>query len=91
MVSSRDCTLATFRGALDVLDAIARIKRSDAILCDACNGRISDRLFARWGWVPHTSDRRHRNFIKRFYGEYGEADGSRDHHPTLTPEWIGSR
>ncbi len=70
MVSSRDCTLATFRGALTVLDDIARIKRSDAIVCDACNSRISDRLLARWGWEPHTSDRRHRNFIKRFYGAY---------------------
>jgi hypothetical protein len=70
VVSSRDCTLATIHGALVVLDEIARIKGSDALVCDACNGRISDRLLARYGWEPHTSDRRHRNFIKRFYGEY---------------------
>ncbi len=70
VVSTRDCTLATFHGALVVLDEIARIKGSDAIVCDACNRRISDRLLARWGGEPHTSDRRHRNFIKRFYGVY---------------------
>ncbi len=70
MASTRDCRLATFHGALVVLDEIARIKRSDAIVCDACNRRISDRLLARWGWEPHTSDRRHRHFIKRFYGHW---------------------
>ena len=73
VVSTRDCTLATFHGALEVLDEIARLKRSDAIVCDASNGRISDRLLARWGWEPHTSDHRHRHFIKRFYGAYPRA------------------
>jgi hypothetical protein len=70
MVSTRDCRYATAYGALAVLDEIARIKRSDAILLDACNRRISERVLARWGWEPHTSDRQHRNFIKRFYGVY---------------------
>ncbi len=73
MVSTRDCRLATFRGALTVLDEIARIKDSDAIVCQACNPRISDRLLVRWGWEPHTSDRRRRNFIKRFYGVYPQS------------------
>lgn len=70
VVSYRDATLATFRGALQVLDAIARIKGSDAIVCDAANLRISDRLATRWGWAPHCPSRWHRNFIKRFYGNY---------------------
>ena len=34
---------------------IARLKGSDAILCDASNLRISDRLLARWGWTPHAA------------------------------------
>lgn len=75
VISYRDATLATFRGALAVLDDIARIKRSDAIVCDAANLRISDRLAARWGWEPHCPSRWHRNFIKRFYGEYGGGGG----------------
>lgn len=68
--SERGAALADFRGALDVLDEIARIKGTDAILCDAANARISDRLLARWGWAPHKPQRWHRNYIKRFYGEY---------------------
>ena len=70
VLSHRDGTLATFRRALTVLDEVARLKRTDAILCDAWNWRISDRLAARWGWEPHKPQRWHRNFIKRFYGVY---------------------
>ncbi len=70
VISTRESTLATFRGALGILDDLARLKRSDAILCDVATGRISDRLLARWGWEPHTAGRRHRQFIKRFYGSY---------------------
>lgn len=75
IVSARDTTLHTSRGALTVLEEIARIKRSDAILCDASNMRISDRLLARWGWEPLQSGRWHRNHIKRFYGDYPQASG----------------
>lgn len=70
--SRRDTSFASFRRALQVLDDVARLKRSDAILCDAWNLRISDRLFARWGWEPHKPQAWHRNFIKRFYGVYPE-------------------
>jgi len=67
VVSSQDCTLATFRKSLKVLDEIARIKKSDALLTDAANGRISDRLATRWGWEAHCPSRWHRHYIKRFY------------------------
>jgi hypothetical protein len=73
IVSHRDCTLATFHRALEVLDEVARVKRSDALLCDVWNLRISDRLLARWGWEPHKPQRWHRHFIKRFYGTYPNA------------------
>jgi hypothetical protein len=73
VVSSPDAGLATSRRALAVLDEIARLKRTDALLCDAFNSRISDRLLRRWGWEPHTLSRWHRNFIKRFYGVYEPA------------------
>ncbi|MEX2139689.1 MAG: hypothetical protein WD894_10535 [Pirellulales bacterium] len=69
-VSSRDTSLATMLGALEVLDEIARIKQSDAILTDAANFRISERFLRRQGWERHTKARYHRNFIKRFYGEF---------------------
>jgi hypothetical protein len=70
VLSARDCTLASCLCGLRLLDEIARIKRSDAILCDAWNPRISERSLARWGWEPHAPSRWHRNYIKRFYGRY---------------------
>jgi hypothetical protein len=69
-ISGRGCTLATCLRALATLDAIARIKQADAIVCQAWNPRLSARVMARHGWSRHTSDRGGRNYIKRFYGEY---------------------
>ena len=70
VVSSEGTSYRTFRATLLVLDAIAQLKRIDAIVCDAANLRISDRLLARLGWEPHKPQRWHRNFIRRFYGTY---------------------
>jgi hypothetical protein len=69
-VSTRDCRLATARGALVILDEIARLKRSDAIFADASYSRISDRLPARWGWEPLGGKSLGRSFVKRFYGQH---------------------
>ncbi len=69
-VSGSGCSFATARRAAETLDEVARLKRTDALLCDAWNLRISDRLLARWGWEPHKPQRWHRNYIKRFYGHY---------------------
>jgi len=44
-------------------------------VCDAANVRLSDRFMARMGWEPHKPQRWHRNFIRRFYGEYPEHRG----------------
>ena len=74
VVSTSGTPYATFRAALTVLDCIAEIKRTDAILCDAFNRRLSDRFLRRLGWQPHKPDRWHRNYIKRFYGEYTPAN-----------------
>jgi hypothetical protein len=70
IVSARQTTLRTLTRALAVLDEVARLKRSDALLCDVGNWRISTRLMGRWGWEPHCRSRWHRHYIKRFYGEY---------------------
>ncbi|MEX2093718.1 MAG: hypothetical protein WD971_13625 [Pirellulales bacterium] len=72
IVSTTGTSFATFRAALKVLDAIAELKRIDAIVCDAGNVRLSDRLMARFGWEPHKPQRWHRNYIRRFYGRYPE-------------------
>jgi len=67
LVSARETTLASVFQALGLLDEIAGLKRSDAILCDVANWRISDRLITRLGWQPHCPSRWHRHYIKRLY------------------------
>jgi hypothetical protein len=75
-ISARETSMRSVRVTLEVLDEIARLKRSDALLCDAGNWRISERFMRRWGWVPHCpSSWWHRHFIKRFYGKYPGASG----------------
>lgn len=61
----------TLLAAIRVLDQIAEIKRSDAILCDVTNPRITDRFLHRLGWERHLEQSSRRHWIKRFYGEYG--------------------
>jgi hypothetical protein len=68
--STRGATLGTVTRALAVLDEIARLKGSDALLCDLANGRITTKLMSRRGWEPHCPSRFHRHYIKRFYGVY---------------------
>ena len=76
IVSTHGASYASFRAALVALDRLAELKRIDALLCDAANTRISDRLLRRFGWAPHKPQRWRRNFIKRFYGVYPTASGA---------------
>ncbi len=66
VVSSRNTSWASIVRASAVLDEIAAIKQSDALLCDAANLRLTPRLLARMGWQPHAPSRWHHNYIKRF-------------------------
>jgi len=77
VVSGRGGTLASLYRVLETLDEIARLKGSDALLCDVANWRVSEALMARWGWEPHCPSRWHRHYIKRFYGNYPKR-----------PDWI---
>jgi hypothetical protein len=70
MVSTAQSSYATVRAALTALDGVARTKGSDALLCDAFNERLSERLMKRLGWQTHCPQRWHRNYVKRFYGTY---------------------
>ncbi len=69
-------SLASNYAATLVLDEIARINQSLAIVCNVINDRISDRLLARWGWEAHCQHWSGRHFIKRFYGKYPEISSS---------------
>jgi hypothetical protein len=70
-LSASQTSVRSVHVALGVLDEIARLKRSDALLADVSNWKISERFMRRWGWVPHCPTAWwHRHFIKRFYGKY---------------------
>jgi hypothetical protein len=73
VVSTTGTSYRTFRAALTALDRVAELKQIDAIVCDAGNVRLSERLMARLGWEPHKRQRWHRNYIRRFYGVYPTA------------------
>jgi hypothetical protein len=76
VVSTAGASYRTFRLAVNVLDEIARIKRTDAIVCHVANDRISDGLLRRWGWERHAPRLPGRNYIKRFYGQYPPRNAS---------------
>lgn len=78
IVSTTGTSYATFRAALTLLDAVAAVKGADAIVCDAANVRLTDRVMQRLGWEPHKPERWHRNFIRRFYGVYPAHASGRD-------------
>lgn len=65
-------SLGTFYCATLVLDRIAQLKGSHAIVAELTNERLSDRLLKRWGWQRHCLQWRGRHYIKRFYGYYPE-------------------
>ena len=70
IISARDTRFATVRRVLEALDEIARVKGSDALLCDVANWRLSTAIMTRWGWESHCPSSWHRHFIRRFYGEH---------------------
>ena len=69
---------ATGYVGLLVLDYIAKIKRTDAMVANVTNNRISDRLLTRFGWETHCHDWPGRHVIRRFYGSY----------PGLESKWL---
>ena len=68
--SVRGTSFRTVVRAMAILDEIARLKQSDAMLCDVMNRRITTRVLGRFGWEPHCPSWFHRHYIKRFYGNY---------------------
>ena len=76
----RTGTLASYRtfiGACHVLDEIARIRSSSAIVAHVTNRNISDRLLARHGWERHAEHWQGRHWIRRFYNGYPPSRLSR--------------
>jgi len=71
--------LATFRGACQILDEVAKLRRAVAILAHVSTDAITDRLLRRWGWEPHAGNLSGRHWIKRFYDGYHHVDLDRYH------------
>lgn len=65
-------SLGTVKAAIEVLNWLAELKRIDAIVCDAGNSRLSDRVMQHFGYESHKPQRWHRNYIRRFYGDFPE-------------------
>ena len=57
-------------GAANVLDEIARIRGSSAIVAHVTNAGITDRFLRRLGWQRHLEDWDGRHWIRRFYEGY---------------------
>ncbi|MBN2292664.1 MAG: hypothetical protein JXM70_09580 [Pirellulales bacterium] len=70
IISGRGTSFRTIRRTVEALDEVARIKKTDALLCELVTWRISREMMTRWGWEPHCNSRWRRHYIKRFYGSY---------------------
>ena len=70
LYSTSGCNLPSIAVSLSVLDYIAKIKNSDAMVSEITNDKIQDRHLTHFGWEPHCPDSPRRHWIKRFYGEY---------------------
>jgi len=71
-VTTLQTSWTTLSLSLALLDYVACLKGSDAILTEVSNSRISDRLMRRLGYEPHLMESKKRHWIKRFYGEYAD-------------------
>lgn len=83
--SGKGTSYQTFRRALEVLDEIARIKRTDALLCELATWSITREMMLRWGWEPHPVSRWRRHYIRRFYGDYPPRPVWLEEHLAATP------
>ena len=72
-VSDYKSSLASIAVCLSVLDYVAKVKQTDAIVTEITNNRIKDRHLSHFGWEEHMQGKRGRHWIKRFYGEYPES------------------
>lgn len=73
IVSTLHTKTITLAMAVSVLDWIAMLKQSDAIVTEVSNARLSPRVMDRYGWERHLESSRRPHYIKRFYGEYPES------------------
>lgn len=71
--SGSQTTYRTSIGGCHVLNEIAKIKNSVAIVAHVTNSRITDRFLCRQGYQRHMPAWRGRHFIRRFYSGYPDC------------------
>lgn len=72
IVSTLQTSMTTLTLAMAVLDYVAYLKHSDAVLAEVSNTRISDRVLKRMGFEKHLFESKKRHWIKRYYGKFPE-------------------
>ncbi len=72
IVSTSGTSYRTLVASFKLLEMLAEIKASDALVTDVANQRLSDRFMKRLGWESHKPQKFHRNYIRRYYGTYPE-------------------
>ncbi|MHB8902840.1 MAG: hypothetical protein ACYC6Y_29120 [Thermoguttaceae bacterium] len=70
LLTTAGTSYASVVAARRAVDEVARIKRSDALVCHVSNRRLSGRIMRRWGWEPLNDSPRCTLFVRRFYGKY---------------------
>jgi hypothetical protein len=56
----------TFRQGIVAMDTIARWRKSQAIVCQVTNSRLTHRMMTRWGYVRHAENIGDNHYIRRF-------------------------
>ncbi len=70
LLTSAGTSYASVVAARWALDEVARVKQSDALVCQVSNKRLNSRIMKRWGWDPLNDSPRCTLFVRRFYGKY---------------------
>lgn len=72
LLTYRGTSYASVVAARRAVDEVARVKGSDALVCQVNNKRLNVRIMKRWGWEPLNDSPRCTLYVRRFYGEYPE-------------------
>jgi hypothetical protein len=56
---------ATLYRGIETMDAIAKLRRTNAIVCQATNAKLEERTMNRWGYVRHALALGDNHYIKR--------------------------
>lgn len=65
MTSGEQTNYRTMLLGVQILEQIARHKKSNAIVCQAYSDRLSERLMHRWGYVRHALSIGDNHYIRR--------------------------